>query len=141
MKKRYVLLLCAAALSIGAACSSVSAHGVFIANRFDQKALVLGEGPTDNAYNPSCVKAVESYDKNFDAMNVETVNYEDHISIIPTDELGVTVTFFDYGFFTKDSSGKMHQAPFAEVADAVKTTHAINWNINYWSPDVKPCGS
>ena len=43
MKKRYVLLLCAAALSIGAACSSVSAHGVFIANRFDQKALVLGE--------------------------------------------------------------------------------------------------
>ena len=94
MKKRYVLLLCAAALSIGAACSSVSAHGVFIANRFDQKALVLGEGPTDNAYNPSCVKAVEAYDKNFDAMNVETVNYEDHISIIPTDELGVTVTFF-----------------------------------------------
>ena len=77
MKKRYVLLLCAAALSIGAACSSVSAHGVFIANRFDQKALVLGEGPTDNAYNPSCVKAVEAYDKNFDAMNVETVNYED----------------------------------------------------------------
>ena len=45
MKKRYVLLLCAAALSIGAACSSVSAHGVFIANRFDQKALALGEGP------------------------------------------------------------------------------------------------
>ncbi len=49
MKKRYVLLLCAAALSIGAACSSVSAHGVFIANRFDQKALfgdtsVLCEG-------------------------------------------------------------------------------------------------
>lgn len=108
MKKRYVLLLCAAALSIGAACSSVSAHGVFIANRFDQKALVLGEGPTDNAYNPSCVKAVEAYDKNFDAMNVETVSYKDHISIIPTDELGVTVTFFDYGFFTKDSSGQMH---------------------------------
>ena len=106
MKKRYVLLLCAAALSIGAACSSVSAHGVFIANRFDQKALVLGEGPTDNAYNPFCVKAVEAYDKNFDAMNVETVNYEDHISIIPTDELGVTVTFFDYGFFTKTAPAR-----------------------------------
>ena len=140
MKKRYVLLLCAAALSIGAACSSVSAHGVFIANRFDQKALALGEGPTDNAYNPSCVKAVEAYDKNFSSMDVETVSYKDHISIIPTDELGVTVTFFDYGFFTKDSSGKMHQAPFAEVAGAVKTTHAIKWNINYWSPDVKPGG-
>ena len=140
MKKRYVLLLCAAALSIGAACSSVSAHGVFIANRFDQKALVLGEGPTDNAYNPSCVKSVEAYDKNFSSMDVETVSYKDHISIIPTDELGVTVTFFDYGFFTKDSAGKMHQAPFAEVADAVKTTHAIKWNVNYWSPDVKPGG-
>ena len=52
MKKRYVLLLCAAALSIGAACSSVSAHGVFIANRFDQKALVLGEGQTTRTIRP-----------------------------------------------------------------------------------------
>ena len=45
MKKRYVLLLCAAALSIGASCSSVSAHGVFIANRFDQKALAPSSAP------------------------------------------------------------------------------------------------
>lgn len=52
MKKRYVLLLCAAALSIGAACSSVSAHGVFIANRFDQKALALGEGQTTRTIRP-----------------------------------------------------------------------------------------
>lgn len=138
MKKKYLLLLCAAALSFGAANFSVSAHGVFVANRLDQKALVLGEGPEDNAYKPSCVKAVEAYDKNFKAMNVETMTYEDHISIMPADELGVTVTFFDYGFFTKDKDGKMHQAPFAEVPDAVKTTHAIKWNINYWNADIKP---
>ena len=127
-------------MSIGALALPCLPTACLLQTVLTRKPFVLGEGPTDNAHNPSCVKAVEAYDKNFDAMNVETVNYEDHISIIPTDELGVTVTFLIMVSSTKDSSGKMHQAPFAEVADAVKTTHAIKWNINYWSPDVKPGG-
>ncbi len=140
MKKKILLTFCTAALAATCIGSAVSAHGVFIANRFDQKALVLGEGPTDNAYKPSCVTSVEGYDKAFKSMDVGVKEYSDHISIIPQDQMGVTVTFFDYGFFTKDKDGKMHMAPFAEVPDAVKTTHAIKWNVNYWSPDVKPGG-
>ena len=111
------------------------------ANRFDQKALVLGEGPTEDAYKTSCVTQIDAYDLNFSAMDgIQTVTYEDHIAVVPRDNLGVTATFFDYGFFTKDSAGKMHTAPFSEVANAVKTTHAIKWNIHYWNPDVKPGG-
>ena len=140
MKKTYLAALCAGVIAASCAVGSASAHGVFFANRLDQKALVLGEGPGDNAYKPSCVTAVDAYDKNFSSMNIETVTYKEHVAIKPSKDLGVTVTFFDYGYFTKDKAGVMHEAPFNEVADAVKTTHAIKWNVHYWNPDVTPGG-
>ena len=42
----------------GCVCSSVDAHGVFFANRLDEQALVLGEGPVDDAYSPEMVKSI-----------------------------------------------------------------------------------
>lgn len=138
MNKKFLLSLIVGAIAVSCIGATASAHGIFIANRLDQKALVLGEGPGDNAYNPTCVTAVEAYDTHFKPTKVTTMNCKDHIAIVPKEDLGITVTFFDYGFFTKDKTGKMHQAPFAKVPDAVKTTHAIKWNINYWNPEVKP---
>ncbi len=92
MKKTYLAALCAGVIAASCAVGSASAHGVFFANRLDQKALVLGEGPGDNAYKPSCVTAVDAYDKNFSSMNIETVTYKDHVAIKPSEDLGVTVT-------------------------------------------------
>ena len=37
---------------------TVSAHGIWIANRVDQKQIILGEGPLDNGYNPDTVKQI-----------------------------------------------------------------------------------
>lgn len=140
MKKTYLTALCAGILAASCVAGSASAHGVFFANRLDQKALVLGEGPGDNAYEPSCVTKVEAYDKNFSSMDIETMTYKDHVAVVPDDHLGVTVTFFDYGYFTKDAAGTTHEAMFSQVADAVKTTHAIKWNVHYWSDEVMPGG-
>ena len=47
MKKTYLAALCAGVIAASCAVGSASAHGVFFANRLDQKALVLGEGPGD----------------------------------------------------------------------------------------------
>lgn len=118
--------------------SDVSAHGVFFAKRADQVALVLGEGPGDNVYDRSCVTSIQGYDTSFRAIPVETGRYADYVTVAPQDNLGVTTTFFDYGFFTKDTNGKTHNAPFDQVANAVKTTHAVKYNVHYWSPEVKP---
>lgn len=138
MKKRSLVALCVAALTMGVLASTVSAHGIFFANRLDQKALVLGEGPTDNAYKPSNVTQMDAYDVNFMPTKVDVVEYSDHIAVKPGKDLGVTATFFDYGYFTKDKAGVMHQAPFDQVKDAVKTTHAVKYNVNYWNENVKP---
>lgn len=139
MKKSYIAAFLTAALLAGASVTA-DAHGVFIANHFDQKALVLGEGPVDNAYDPSCVTAVDAYGTKWTPMTVETVAYKDHIAIVPKTHLGVTATFFDYGFFTKNTDGKWMKGAFHEVAHAVKGIHAIKWNIHYWSPKVTPGG-
>lgn len=55
MNKKFLLSLIAGAIAVSCIGATASAHGIFIANRLDQKALVLGEGPGDNAYNPTCV--------------------------------------------------------------------------------------
>ena len=52
MNKKILASLFAVGLAAGCVCSSVDAHGVFFANRLDEKALVLGEGPVDDAYSP-----------------------------------------------------------------------------------------
>ena len=44
MNKKILASLFAVGLAAGCVCSSVDAHGVFFANRLDEKALVLGEG-------------------------------------------------------------------------------------------------
>lgn len=56
MNKRILASLFAVGLAAGCVCSSVDAHGVFFANRTDEKVLVLGEGPVDNAYSADMVK-------------------------------------------------------------------------------------
>ena len=138
MKKAVGLALCAGLLAGAFGAADVSAHGVFVANSLDQRVLVLGEGPGNNVYDPACVQMVEGYDKNFQPTAVDVVRHGDHISFANTENLGVTTTFFDYGYFTKTKDGKTVNAPFAEVPNAVKTTHAVKYNVNYWNPEVKP---
>ena len=55
MNKKLLASLFAVGLAAGFVCSSVDAHGVFFANRTDEKVLVLGEGPVDNAYSADMV--------------------------------------------------------------------------------------
>ena len=43
MNKKILASLFAVGLAAGCVCSSVDAHGVFFANRLDEKVLVLGD--------------------------------------------------------------------------------------------------
>lgn len=136
MKKWCASALCALAL-VGLAGAS-QAHGVYVADRLDQPTLVLGEGPYDNVYESKMVTNVLGFDLKNQPMPVDVEFKEHNMIFIPTDQLGTTVTFFDYGYFTKDKDGKLHREPIDQVKDAVKSTHAIKWNVNYWKADVQP---
>ena len=74
MNKKILASLFAVGLAAGCVCSSVDAHGVFFANRLDEKVLVLGEGPLDNAYKPEMVTGLVGYDNNGAVIPVEVIN-------------------------------------------------------------------
>lgn len=142
MKRKLVRKITGLALTLGITVSigaAVSAHGVYFDDRLDTPTLVLGEGPYDNAYQPSMVTALDGYSVTGAPMTVDVKKHASNITIQKSDTLGRTVTFFDYGHFTKDASGTMHAfKTFTEVPNAVKTTHAIKYNIHYWQPETIP---
>ena len=103
-----------------------------------KKYLVLGEGPVDNAYSADMVKNITGYDVQGKQIPVQVVKHEKNIAIVPPADLGVTVTNFDYGYWTKTKDGKMIHKPITEVPGAVKSTHAIKYDIHYWNAQAKP---
>ena len=140
MKKFFAAAL-GAALGLGMYAAPADAHGVYFANRFDQKALVLGEGPIENAYNPACALGIDAYDVDFMPTTVERVDYDDHIAVVPSDRRGVTATFFDYGYFAKTTDGKVIPTrDYSNIENLVSVTHARKYNVHYWSEAVKPGG-
>ena len=111
MNKKILASLFAVGLAAGCVCSSVDAHGVFFANRLDEKALVLGEGPVDDAYSPEMVKSIIGLDNNGMVIPVQVIKHEKNVVVVPNDKLGITVTDFDYGYWTKDKDGKTVHKP------------------------------
>ena len=138
MNKKIFTVLAAAC--IGGVCnfSTVDAHGVFFANRVDEKVLVLGEGPVDNAYDPSMVTSLKGYNTAGKEIPVTIIKHEKNISIVLPEGLGTTVTSFDYGYWTKDKDGKTVHKPITEVPGAIKSTHAVKYDIQYWDAAAKP---
>ena len=139
--KKFLAAALGAALGLGMYAAPADAHGVYFANRLDQKALVLGEGPLDNVYDPACALGIDAYDVNFAPTTVERVDYSDHIAVVPSDQLGVTATFFDYGYFAKTADGQVIPTrDYSGIENLVSVTHARKYNVHYWSDAVKPGG-
>ena len=141
MKKKILAAALGAAIGLSMMAASTDAHGVFFANRVDTKALVLGEGPLDNAYDPACVQRIDAYDVNFQPTTVERVDGEKNITIVPGDDLGVTATFFDYGYFAKTTDGKVIPTrDYSNIENLMSVTYAYKYNVHYWSDKVRPAG-
>ena len=141
MKKKFLAAALGAFVGLGMYAAPTDAHGVFYANRLDQKALVLGEGPLDNAYDPACVQRIDAYDVNFEPTTVERVDAGNHVTIVPGDDLGVTATFFDYGYFAKTTDGKVIPTrDYSDIENLVSVTYAYKYNVHYWNAALKPGG-
>ncbi|XKM13225.1 DUF4198 domain-containing protein [Orbaceae bacterium ac157xtp] len=114
------------------------AHGIWLANRVDKKQIILGEGPIDNAYKPDNVKNVTAYNKNWSVLPIDKHVNRDFVTVEPTDNTAVVAISFDYGYWTKNPQGKWLNVPMNKVKDAVKSTHAIKYSVNYLGEVNKP---
>jgi ABC-type Co2+ transport system, periplasmic component len=135
---RKVLLSVLSGTLIGLISQSVTAHGIWIANRVDQKQIVLGEGPLDNGYHPESVKQVKAYNGDWSVLPVSKKVHNNFVTIETTNETAVVTVDFDYGYWTKNSEGKYVNLPMNEVKGANNGTHAIKYSVNYLSSVKQP---
>ena len=139
MKKKMLAAMLGAALGLSMYAVPADAHGIYYANRLDQKALVLGEGPLDNIYDPDCVQRIDAYDVKFNPTTVKRIDTDKNMILVPGDDLGVTATFFDYGYFAKTTDGKVIPTrDFMSVPNLKAVTYAVKYNIHYWNENVTP---
>lgn len=125
----FVLSGCLASLVL----QTASAHGVWIANRLDQKQIVLGEGPLDNGYQAYHVQQVNAYNKNWAAVPITQKLHSNYVTVEPADNAAVVTVIFDYGFWSKNTQGKHVNLPMNQVEKSTKGTHAIKYSVNYLS--------
>ncbi|WP_294843330.1 DUF4198 domain-containing protein [uncultured Gilliamella sp.] len=118
--------------------NSVLAHGIWIANRVDQKQIVLGEGPLDNGYNPQNVQKVRAYNSNWSPLSISQKANKNFVTITPSEKTAVVAVWFDYGYWTKNSQGKYVNLPMNKVKGATTGTHAIKYSVNYLSSVEQP---
>ena len=141
MKKKLLAAALGAAMGLGMYAVPADAHGIYYANRLDQKAIVLGEGPLDNAYDPACVQRIDAYDVNFQPTTIERVDATNHVTVVPGEDLGVTATFFDYGYFAKTTDGKVIPTrDYSNIENLMAVTYARKYNVHYWNAAVTPAG-
>lgn len=84
------------------------------------------------------VKSIIGLDNNGMVIPVQVIKHEKNVVVVPNDKLGITVTDFDYGYWTKDKDGKTVHKPISEVPGAQKSTHAIKYDVHYWNAEAKP---
>lgn len=116
----------------------VSAHGIWIANRVDQKQIILGEGPLDNGYNPDTVKQIHAYTNDWTPSSVIKKEHSNYVTIEPADKTSVVTIDFDYGYWTQNADGKYVNLPMNQVQGANVGIHAIKYSVNYLSSVTNP---
>lgn len=112
---------------------TVSAHGIWVANRVDQKQIILGEGPLDNGYKSDAVKQVNAYTSDWALLPIKKIAHKNYVTIEPSNKTSVVTIDFDYGYWTKNAQGKYVNLPMDQVEGATVGTHAIKFSVNYLS--------
>lgn len=126
MKKIFM-----AAMSIFITSHFVFAHGAWIAQRWDQYAIVIGEGWQDNKYDPKQISDFRSFTHDWKNGNAKLQAAKDHANVQFETDCAVISFICDYGYWSKNEEGKWVNAPMNKVKGATTGTHAIKSSVNY----------
>lgn len=122
--------LLAAGLVSLMAIGSAWGHGIWVAERHGQQALVYGHGASDDAYDPSKLVGIGGFDAKGEAVEIKGRPQNDHILLdVPEATAGILAEF-DNGFWSKDKKGKWHNKPKAEVPEAVFGGRYLKYSVS-----------
>lgn len=119
-----------AALMISAGASAAQAHGVWLAERAGELAIVYGVGPQDEAYRSEKIKTVSARAGNGDARPAKIIAREKNALIDAPKDAAVLTVMMDNGFWTKGEDGKYVNASKSTVPNPQTSSHSIKFNTH-----------
>ena len=122
---RFLSLAAALALAFP---SLAQAHGIWIAQRTGELAIVYGHGGSDDAYDPAKVKSVTGRTAAGAEVPVKIARREKNVVITPAEEAVVVIAVFDGGFWAKTKEGKWVNKGRRDVPDAESASHSLKYN-------------
>lgn len=117
-----------ALLALGIMTATAHAHGIWVAQRHGDWAVVYGHGASDEAYKPEKVKSAVSYMASGEKKD-STITRQAKNALVEAAAGASTLTVvLDNGIWTKGADGKSVNKPKREVAGAQSASHSIKIN-------------
>ncbi|WP_343583560.1 DUF4198 domain-containing protein [Herbaspirillum sp.] len=116
MKNKWLPITLALAGILSAA--TAQAHGVWVAQRAGEWALVLGENGVDDAYKPEAVKKVIALSADGTESTIKIRPQERNVILEPAASAKAIAASFEDGYWSQDANGKWLPGPKTAVAGA-----------------------
>nr|WP_319515226.1 DUF4198 domain-containing protein [uncultured Cohaesibacter sp.] len=123
-------MTCAALVSFGLTVGAANAHGVWIAERHGENAVVYGHGGDDDAYSPDKVKSLVAKTEDGSIVDLALEKRSDHILFKPNKEIATVAVELDNGIWTMDKDKKWHNKAKNDVPNAVAAGHYIKYGVS-----------
>jgi nickel transport protein len=126
-----------AALAFTASTLSANAHGVWLAPRHGEVAIVYGAGPMDDAYSPEKLRDVKALTVDGKPLPVILEKQKNFATVVAPKEAGFVVLQLDNGIWTKGPDGKTRNVARASVPGAQSSLHSIKYNTHVLSEEAR----
>ena len=100
---------------------AAGAHGIWIAQRHGDQAVIYGHGASDEAYDPAKIVELKAYDSSLAPVGLKQKTEDDHAYVHGDARHAVITAVFDNGFWTEKTDGSWENKPKSKVKDG-KTT-------------------
>ncbi|SEK15875.1 MULTISPECIES: DUF4198 domain-containing protein [unclassified Variovorax] len=130
---RTAVLLCALAAS-----ATALAHGVWVAQRASELALVLGEGALDESYEPRQVHEVKAFTAQGAPAGVKLQPRTRNVVVEPAADAAVLSMAVEDGFWSQGPDGKWVSGSRAQVPAAKKAGYYMKYGTTLLKPVAMP---
>ncbi len=109
-----------AVLAVLGSVQAALAHGIWLAERRGELAIVYGHGASDDPYDPGKISKVQALGEDSEPVSVEVEDRETHALLATIGKPAIVLVDFDNGFYSEGADGKWVNKPKSEV-DGAKT--------------------
>ena len=105
------------------------AHGIWIAERHSDLAVVYGHGSSDEGYDPAKLTSLRLLDERGAQLPVQRMDGNDHVTFAKVDGAAVAVSTLDNGFWSKGANGKWVNKSKEEVEGATEGGRYLKYSV------------